>query len=102
MDIISIKYINISIKKFTHAAECIVSLHLDIRTITFLSIRKKISESKTKLLLLVLLLLSLAMVYDNISGMFLLIPNQLCSVWYLEGFLFDGPLLLRQLLYCVK
>ena len=25
-----------------------------------------------------------------------------CSVWYLEGFLFDGPLLLRQLLYCVK
>ena len=35
MDIISIKYINISIKKFAHAAKCIVSLHLDIRTITF-------------------------------------------------------------------
>ena len=101
MDIISIKYINISIKKFTHAAKCIVSLHLDIRTITFLSIRGKISESKTKLLL-VLLLLSLALVCDNISGMFLLIPNQLCSEWYLEGLLFDGPLLLRQLLYCVK
>lgn len=57
MDIISIKYINISIKKFTHAAKCIVSLHLDIRTITFLSIREKISESKTKLLLLVIIFL---------------------------------------------
>ena len=55
------------------------------------------SESKTKLLLLVMRLLGLGLVYDNISGMFLLIPNQLCSVWYLEGFRFDGPLLLRQL-----
>lgn len=30
-----IKYINISIKKFTHAAKCIVSLHLDIRILTY-------------------------------------------------------------------
>ena len=31
----SVKYINTSINNFDHAAECIVSLHLDIRTITF-------------------------------------------------------------------
>ena len=43
MDIISIKYINISIKNFTHAAERIVSLHLDIRTITFSSISESIT-----------------------------------------------------------
>ena len=91
----SIKYSNISINKFTHAAECIVSLHLDIRKITFCK-RKTMSGSKTKALLLVLLLLGLALVYRNISGMFLLIPNQLCSERYPEGFLFDGPLLLRK------
>ena len=37
----SIKYINILINKFTHAAECTVSLHLDIRTITFYKEKKK-------------------------------------------------------------
>ena len=31
----SINYIDMSINNFTHAAECIVSLHLDITTVTY-------------------------------------------------------------------